>query len=205
MKGNTAMKLNLSTKDLITTGVFSGLYFVIVTIITFSCMFLLPGLGNFLLPSVCALLVGPIYFVLLDRVPKFGVITILSSVMGVFMLLTGHFPLSFIPNFLFGILADCLTHIGSRNKVKDLAGYILFSFGLIGPLLPLWFMKDQYINDLVRRGKDTVYIDQTFSYVSNSFLVIIILLILLLSIVGGLYGQKMVKKHFNKDGQECLD
>lgn len=48
------MNLNskkLTIPDLISVGVFTAIYFVLVTIATFSCA-LLPGVGNILLPAV---------------------------------------------------------------------------------------------------------------------------------------------------------
>ena len=44
----------LTVPDLISVGVFTALYFVLVTVATFACV-LLPGVGNILLPAVAAL------------------------------------------------------------------------------------------------------------------------------------------------------
>ena len=41
----------LTVPDLISVGVFTALYFVLVTVATFACA-LLPGVGNILLPAV---------------------------------------------------------------------------------------------------------------------------------------------------------
>ena len=45
----------LTVPDLISVGVFTALYFVLVTVATFACA-LLPGVGNILLPAVAALM-----------------------------------------------------------------------------------------------------------------------------------------------------
>ena len=45
----------LTVPDLISVGVFTALYFVLVTVATFACV-LLPGVGNILLPAVAALI-----------------------------------------------------------------------------------------------------------------------------------------------------
>ena len=45
----------LTVPDLISVGVFTALYFVLVTVATFACA-LLPGVGNILLPAVAALI-----------------------------------------------------------------------------------------------------------------------------------------------------
>ena len=45
----------LTVPDLISVGVFTALYFVLVTVATFACA-LLPGVGNILLPAVALIL-----------------------------------------------------------------------------------------------------------------------------------------------------
>ena len=50
----------LTVPDLISVGVFTALYFVLVTVATFACA-LLPGVGNILLPAVAALISGSVY------------------------------------------------------------------------------------------------------------------------------------------------
>lgn len=64
----------LTVPDLISVGVFTALYFVLVTVATFACA-LLPGVGNILLPAVAALISGSVYMLLavdLFVVPRAG-------------------------------------------------------------------------------------------------------------------------------------
>lgn len=82
------MNLNskkLTIPDLISVGVFTAIYFVLVTIATFSCA-LLPGVGNILLPAVAALISGSVYMLLAAKLQKFGGISIMGLVMGLFFL-----------------------------------------------------------------------------------------------------------------------
>lgn len=196
---------HLTTKDLMTAGIFSALYFLAIGLVTFICMFTLPVLGNFLLPAVAALTTGSIYFLLLKQVPKFGAITIFSLVMGTFLLLSGHFPLAIIANLGFSGLADWFTYRTTfQTKHKSLLGYILFSYGLTGPLLPLWFMKQQYIDNLTSRGKTATYISGMFQYVTPTFFILLMFFILIGAILGGIYGQKLVAKHFSQTSSKQI-
>ena len=86
----------LTVPDLISVGVFTALYFVLVTVATFACA-LLPGVGNILLPAVAALISGSVYMLLAAKLQKFGGITIMGLVMGLFFFVSGHFVLSFAP------------------------------------------------------------------------------------------------------------
>lgn len=135
------------------------------------------------------------------KVPKFGAITIMGIVMGLFFFASGHFILSFGANIVCGILADIICKIGKyKNKMLILLSYIVFSFGLTGPVLPLWFMKDAYVANLIERGKDAGYIDAMFASINMGTFGICCIAILICAIIGGIFGQRMMKKHFQKAG-----
>ena len=197
------MNLNskkLTIPDLISVGVFTAIYFVLVTIATFSCA-LLPGVGNILLPAVAALISGSVYMLLAAKLQKFGGISIMGLVMGLFFFVSGHFVLSFAANSVCGVLADWVASRSQyRSKKVLLASYVIFSYGLTGPILPLWFMKDAYIANLTARGKDAAYIDTLFAPINNGSFVAAIAAILVCAVLGGLFGQRMMKKHFEKAG-----
>ena len=138
---------------------------------------------------------------LVAKLQKFGGITIMGLVMGLFFFVSGHFVLSFAANILFGVLADWVASLGKYHDRKLLfVSYILFSYGLTGPILPLWFMKDAYIANLTARGKDAAYIDTLFAPINNGSFVAAIAAILVCAVLGGLFGQRMMKKHFEKAG-----
>ncbi|QIL45673.1 MptD family putative ECF transporter S component [Vagococcus coleopterorum] len=192
------MSKKLNVKDLITIGSFSALYFIVVGLVTFATMVLFPSGGHFFLPAAVAVVVSPIYFLLHQRVPKLGAITIMSSVMGVFFMVGGYFPLAFVPAFLFGFLADLLvTKTSPVTLVKELIAYVIFSFGVFGPILPLVFMQNQYVAQLLEKGKDQAYVDQVFKYATPTFMVYGIIATLVCALISGYLGQKYVAKHFN--------
>ena len=158
----------LTIPDLISVGVFTAIYFVLVTIATFACA-MLPGIGNIILPAAAALISGSVYMLLTLKLQKFGGISIMGLVMGLFFFVSGHFVLSFMANIVCGVLADWVASIGKyRSKKWMLMSYIVFSYGLTGPILPLWFMKDAYISSLEGRGKDATYINTVFGHRSTA-------------------------------------
>jgi len=168
----------LTIPDLISIGVFTAIYFVLVTIATFASAMLLAA-----------------------KLQKFGGITIMGLVMGLFFFVSGHFVLSFAANILFGVLADWVASLGKYYDRKLLfVSYILFSYGLTGPILPLWFMKDAYVAALQARGKDAAYIDALFAPINTGTFIVCLVSILVCAVIGGLFGQKMIKKHFAKAG-----
>lgn len=194
-------KKGLSVPELISIGVFTALYFVLVSIATFASAMLLPGLSNVLLPAIAALISGCVFMLLAAKVPHFGGITVMGTVMGLFLFVSGHFAVSLIIGVGCSIMADVVARIGGYRKKKGLlASYVVFSFGLTGPVLPLWLMKDAYIASLEAKGKDAVYIDKVFSHINSTTLIVCIAATLVCAVLGGIFAQKMMKKHFEKAG-----
>ena len=135
------------------------------------------------------------------KLQKFGGISIMGLVMGLFFFVSGHFVLSFAANIVCGVLADWVASRSQyRSKKVLLASYVIFSYGLTGPILPLWFMKDAYIANLTARGKDASYINTLFAPINSGSFLVCIVAILVCALLGGLFGQKMMKKHFEKAG-----
>lgn len=191
----------LTVPDLISIGVFTALYFVLVTIATFGSAAIAPGFNNVILPAVCALISGCVYMLLAAKLQKFGGISVMGIVMGLFFMTSGHFIISFAANIVMGIVADFVAKMSNYKSKKGLMlSYVLFSYGLFGPVLPMWFMKDAYIANLEARGKDAAYIADLFANINMGTFVIAVVATLICALVGGWFGQKMVKKHFVKAG-----
>lgn len=191
----------LTVPDLISIGVFTALYFVLVTIATFSSAVIFPGFNNVVLPAFCALISGCVYMLLLAKLQKFGGISVMGIVMGLFFMTSGHFIISFAANIVMGIVADYVAKMGKyKSKKWILLSYILFSYGLFGPIIPMWFMKDAYVANLEARGKDAAYIAELFANINTGTFALAIVATLICALVGGLFGMKMIKKHFVKAG-----
>ena len=191
----------LTIPDLISIGVFTALYFVLVTIATFSSALLFPGFNNVVLPAFCALISGCVYMLLVAKLQKFGGISVMGIVMGLFFMTSGHFIISFAANIVMGIVADFVAKAGNYKSKKGLLlSYVLFSYGLFGPIIPMWFMKDAYVANLEARGKDATYIAELFANINMGTFVLAVVLTLVCALIGGWFGQKMIKKHFVKAG-----
>lgn len=191
----------LTVPDLISIGVFTALYFVLVTIATFGSAAIAPGFNNVIPPAVCALISGCVYMLLASKLQKFGGISVMGIVMGLFFMTSGHFIISFAANIVMGIVADFVARVSSYKSKKGLLlSYVLFSYGLFGPIIPMWFMKDAYVANLEARGKDAAYIADLFANINMTTFVIAVAATLVCALVGGWFGQKMVKKHFVKAG-----
>lgn len=187
----------LKVQDLIAVGIYTAIYFLLMSICLLVLRFVVPGFHNLFIPAVTALFSGVIYLLLLNKVPRFGAITIMGSVVGLFFLISGHFPLAFLPNILCALVADTIQYKSNwKENIKTTISYTVFSLGLMGPILPLWFMKNAYIESLVARGKDQSYIADVFAHTSVGMFITCALAVLIASVVGIAIGSRLYQKHF---------
>lgn len=194
-------KKSIQIKDLISIGVYSAIYFIIVGIAAALTIFIIPGYSYAFIPVVSALLSGTIYMLMVAKVPRFGALSIMGSIMGIFFLIVGRFPGATIVSILFSVLADVITHrFKYKNKFGLMISYIVFSFSLVGPVIPMLFFPNLYMDQLIEQGRDASYIEGVFASVSEYTVIILTVLIIVMAIIGGLFGQRMMKKHFEKAG-----
>jgi energy-coupling factor transport system substrate-specific component len=186
----------LETKDLITVGIFTAIYFVLffaIGMLGYVPVFyiLLP----FLLPIVC----GIPFMLFLTKVKTFGMVTIMGTILGGLMLLTGHTYMPLIAGLFFGVLADLILVIGQYKSLKlSVIGYAVFSMWLMGMLVPFWIMKDSFEKMMF----DSMGVDYTNAVLNlfDKFAWAFPILALTGGIFGGYLGLTMLKKHFKKAG-----
>ncbi|AYW48429.1 ABC transporter permease [Tetragenococcus osmophilus] len=191
----------IRTSDLIFIGIYTALYFVLVGVAEMIVVLAIPGYSYSYSPVLAALITGTIFMLMAAKVPKFGAITIMGSVLGVFFFLSGLFPFALIPSVVSALLADIIAYaFRYKSRLGLLLSYIVFSFNTTGPVIQLLFLTDSYVTNLRERGKDSAYIENVFASISNYTGLIVFVLLIIAAIVGGLFGQRMVKKHFKKAG-----
>ncbi len=195
----------LKVQELISSGVYATVYFFVVAIATFLLRFTIPVFNTLFIPGLSALFSGVVYLIVVSRVPKFGAITIVGSVMAIFFLVFGYFPLAFLPSIIFPFLADWIQNkTNVKKNIKIYLSYIIFSFGLTGPILPLWFMKEAYVKSLLNRGKDMSYVNSVFEPITSASFFVSMGITFLFSILGLAIGQKIYQKHFSKEARKGI-
>lgn len=191
----------MKTKDIITTGVYTALYFVLLCLGTLISVLLAYSANMKYAPAFIALLAGTVYMLLIAKTKKFGCLILMSVIISVFFFMSGHFALSFLPNVICGILADVIARFGKyEDKCCNLISYIVFSFGNLGPVIMMWVVRETYIKHLLAIGKDISYINEVMINFNFSNVAWLSLTIIIGGLLGGLFGQYMLKKHFNKAG-----
>lgn len=198
---NQNKKDRFQIKDFISIGIYTAIYFSIVSFSNVIVFLPIPGYSYAFIPIIAALLSGTIYMLMVAKVPKFGAITIMGSAIGIFQFIIGLFPGALVFCIAIALSADTIAYVFNyKNKKGVLASYLVFSFSSTGPVLPLFLLPNMYVNHLVEQGRDAVYIENTFAAITQNTLVILVVGIIVAATIGGLFGQRMMKKHFEKAG-----
>lgn len=183
-------------KDLINIGIFSAIYFVIVFIVA------MLGMIPVFLPllSVLVPLIGGIVFMLfLTRVNKFGMIWIMSIIMGIMMLLTGMSWPPLAISVVSGLIAELVYRSGNyQSASKAVLTNGVFSLWVAGNYLPLFFDAKSYWASRQNYGQD--YIDAVTKLMPAWMCPVTFIAAFVCGIIGGLIGRRLMKKHFEKAG-----
>jgi len=192
---------NIQIKDLVSVGVYTALYFIMVAISALLVVFIIPGYSYVFIPVISALLSGTIFMLMVAKVPRFGAITIMGSIMGIFFFIMGRFPGALFICIGIALIADGIAYaVRYKSKKGLLLSYLIFSFSTIGPVVPMFVFPNLYIDQLVEIGRDASYIESAFANISQNTFLILVAGIIIAAIIGGLFGQSMMKKHFEKAG-----
>ena len=129
----------LEVSDLITIGVFAALYFV-MGVHRHTGEHPVHRRLRLHLPAaaITALISGCVYMLLAARLGKFGGITVMGVIIGLFLFISGHFVLSFIASIVFPVApTSSRAPAEYKSKALLLVSYVVFSYGLTGPILPV--------------------------------------------------------------------
>jgi energy-coupling factor transport system substrate-specific component len=191
-----------TVRDVITTVLMSVLLIVIQFIVNMVCM-VNDFVSMVLSVGFTMLLCGPVFLLMISRVRKHLVALVYMTLLGVVFLLMGNWFL--LPLFVAtgAICETIMWKAGSFENPKRLtAAWTIASLLYNGVnILPIWFFWDTYYDFAVASGMEQSYIDSyAHYYTSPGWLVFILFFTTACGFVGGLIGQKLIKKHFKKAG-----
>ena len=132
MKNNQKLK----GKDLINIGIYSAIYCVLMTCI--SMLGYIPIMMP-MLTVIVPIILGVPMMLFYTKVKKFGMITIMATIVGIYLCVTGmgFWPILF--GVVFGFLADLIAKSGSyASGKKSILSYGTFCVLLFGNYLPLY-------------------------------------------------------------------
>lgn len=186
----------LKGKDLINIGVFTAIYFVIIMALA------MLGFIPIFMPTYSVLmpLCGGIPFMLfLTKVKKFGMVLIMSILMGILMWLTGMSYYALICGLVSGLIAEFILKKGEYKSAKRaVIAHGIFSLWVWSNYIPLFFFADKYWSTRQNFGQE--YIEALTKLMPVWMCPVHFVLCFVFGVVGGLLGLKILKKHFIKAG-----
>lgn len=191
------MNDRLQVKDLISIGIFTAIYFVIF----FACGMLgyIPVLF-ILLPLYLPVITGIPFMLFLTRVRKFGMVTIMSIILGLIMFATGHTWVPIITAAICGIAADLIFKAGGYRSFKHSAiGYGVFSLWSMGAMLPMWIMRDSYFA-YIRDSMGDEYTNAVLALTPDWVAFAVFAVAFVSGVIGAFFGRAVLKKHFQRAG-----
>lgn len=189
---------SLKPKDLITVGVFTAMYFVVF--FGFGMLGLFGPVVHAIGIVLGSLANGIVFALYITRIRKPGMIFLTAMVSSLLMVLTGHAWTSLLAAAVFSALAEVVLARGHyRSARASVIAYGLFSLWIVGPILPLYFQHDAYMADM-RTEMGEGYAQAWEALFSPAFLAGLLTLVFIASCLGGLLGQKMLRKHFVRAG-----
>lgn len=190
-------KQGLKPKDLISVGIFSAIYIIIVmgaAMLGYIPIFI-P-----LLAVICPIVGGIPYMLYMTKVHCFGMVTIMGAIMGILMGLGGMGTYTLITGPLFGLLADLVLKSGDyRDPKKAIISHGVFSMWLIGNYIPIVVNRASYFEGLVQ-GYGQAYAETLMGYIPDWSLIVLLIGAFVSGIIGALIGKAIFRKHFERAG-----
>ncbi len=199
MSNQVQTKKGLTVKDLIIIGVFTAI--LSVCSMLGGTFFAITPTLTFYYPIGAALLPGPVFLLLLAKVPKRGVLTIIGVILAVIGLMLGmHWAMCF-GGLSGAVLADVIAGTkGYRSKKINILAYIVYSLGSAGTYFAFFINPDAWASTMLKNGTAQDYIDAMQSAASWRVLVIMLAGTVLVAGISGYIGSKMLKKQFERAG-----
>lgn len=186
----------LKGKDLINVGIYTAIYAVIT--IALSMLGYIP----IFMPLICVFgpIVGGIPFMLfLTKVKKFGMIFIMTMIMGILMLLTGMGYYALLVGIVSGLLAELVYKSGGyKSASKAVLTSGVFSIWAWANFIPLFTNIEGYFSTRQDFGQE--YIDALTALMPTWMCPTLLVAAFVSGIIGGLVGKAILKKHFIKAG-----
>lgn len=191
------MDKRINGKDLITVGIYTAIYAVITIAVA------MLGMIPIMYPMLVVIIpiVGGIPFMLfLTKVKKFGMVWIMSVLLGLIMMLSGMGYYPFIVSIISGLVTELVIKAGNYSSVKhSIVANGTFSLWIWANFLLLFLNRAQYMESRTASiGID--YVAELNALTPDWLCPVLLVICFVCGIIGGILGAKMLKKHFEKAG-----
>lgn len=188
-----------SPRNLVTIGVFCCVYFVVM--FTTGMLGIFTPIMMFVGWFFGVLINGTVVMLYLAKVPHLGAMTIMGAVLGIGMVLTGHYWLTLIGAVFLGFIADLVANSGKYTRpLTNSIAYGVFNLWYIFPLAPIFINADAYFAGIAQSMNSTEYADKMRTLFTPPVIAGWAVVALALSIAAGMIGMRLLHKHFQRAG-----
>ena len=193
--------IDFGARESIITGIFTALI-LFLHLALLMLLHLLPGILVLFKESIVALLTGPVYVLLLAKVPRRGVFTVCGFATAVTYWVFGFFTVGLI-TALGGFLADCLAASGDfRDPARNTTAYAVFSLSkALGTYIPFYLWGSAFVESLRAMGSGSEEFLAIFTTnLSPAMGLGILSANAVFAGIGFLFGYRMLHTHFIRAG-----
>ena len=191
--------MRLGSRDLITLGVYSVLYVVVMLVA--GTPFAFSPVLTYALPVSAAFFCAPVYLLLVAKVPRRGAVAILGAVVGLVLFVTGMFWLWAVAALVLGVAAGEIAALGRfRSPGLNTVSYVVLALAPLASYVMVWINQQSYRAYLVGKGTDDSYMNTMIAAANQWLLVAIVVGTLLAAWLGTLLGRRMLARHFTRAG-----
>lgn len=188
----------ITTRDLIPIGIFSAIMIVIRIIVEISGA-LGPAVWIFM-PMINAVLLAPVYMLLVSKVPRIGAVSVNGILMALFTFIFNGTWIGLSFFLVFSILADLIRYIiGCRKKTGAVISYVLYALGPIGAFVTFLWLGQPYIELMLEAGLEQSYIDGLMNLINGWALPGVAVGTIIVATIMSFVAINMVKKNFKKE------
>ena len=183
-------------KDLITIGIFSAIYFVIMLMGGFHPILWI------LMPGFIAVFAGIPFMLMTAKVQKLGAVFLMGLITALIYFATGQFTLVILISMASAcILAEVARVATGYNSFSGNAvAYVFFSLGMVGSPLPIWLFKADFLAQITAQGMPADYVAALEALSSNAMLIVLFVAPIIGGVIGAFIARGLFKKHFEKAG-----
>ena len=192
--------MRLGSRDLITLGVYSVLYVVVMLVA--GTPFAFSPVLTYALPVSAAFFCAPVYLLLVAKVPRRGAVAVLGAVVGLVLFVTGMFWLWAVAALALGVVAGEVAALRRfRSPGLNTVSYMVFALAPLASYVMVWLNQAAYIDYLVGKGTDPAYMNTMIAAARSPWLLVAIVVgTLLAAWLGTLLGRRMLARHLTRAG-----
>ncbi len=187
----------MKTKDLILAGAFIALYIAVMMMVVMTVGFV--PIVYIFAPFILSVLLGPVYSLYVAKVPKFGALLVLGIVVTLFSNMIAVW-FAYVWGIAITIAVELIARAGKyQSKKMYTLSYVVFALTNMGPFWTLVLSRETFLESTVAYYGEAYA--QTMDALTPSWIVFAFVgMALVGGFLGAKFGQKVMKKHFDKVG-----